>query len=144
VATVILAIAAIIGGTAGLGDWRSKQRAQRELAAEEAKAIRLNRQRYLHGWSPGNAESFGVRLVTDPAELSQAVGAMLSGELTDYVLLRVTSGGNGGQRLRDRVAAEGFIARVPSDGEYEALEAGLGSMGIRSSRRVTQRATVGD
>jgi hypothetical protein len=36
-----LGIVAIFSGTAGLGDWRAKQRAQQDLAREEAENIRL-------------------------------------------------------------------------------------------------------
>ena len=61
-AAVVLALAAIIGGSAGLGDWRAKQRAQRDLANEEANSIRISRQRLIHGWSPGGVDSFGIRV----------------------------------------------------------------------------------
>src|SRR5215467_6325821 len=46
-ATVVLAVAAIIGGTAGLSDWRARQRSEKTLADEQAESIRLERRRVL-------------------------------------------------------------------------------------------------
>ncbi|MFC7762747.1 hypothetical protein ACFQY4_35385 [Catellatospora bangladeshensis] len=141
-AAVVLAIAAIIGGSAGLGDWRAKQRAQRDVAAEEANNLRLNRMRLNHGWSPHGVDSFGVTLVTDPAEFAVAQKELTSGGPTEYVVMRVTSGGNGGDRLRRLIQRDGFVARVPNDGEIEAVEAGLEVLGVMSRRRVMERATA--
>jgi hypothetical protein len=136
-AAVVLAVAAIIGGGAGLGDWRAKQRAQRDVAAEEANNLRLNRRRLNHGWSPHGVDSYGVALVTEPAEFSLAQAELTSGGPTDYVVMRVTSGANGGYRLRQLIQRDGYIARVPNDGEIEAVEVGLEALGVMSRWRAT-------
>jgi hypothetical protein len=141
-AAVVLAIAAIIGGSAGLGDWRAKQRAQREVAAEEATNLRLNRMRLNHGWSPHGVDSYGVTLVTEPAEFVLAQDELTSGGPTEYVVMRVTSGANGGDRLRQLIRRDGFVARVPNDGEIEAVEAGLEVLGITSRKHAMERATA--
>jgi hypothetical protein len=73
VAAIVLAGFAIVGGTAGLQDWRAEVRERGKLAAEQAENITLDRQRVLYGWSPGGVEVYGVELVTERAELSQAV-----------------------------------------------------------------------
>jgi len=128
-ATVVLAAAAIIGGTAGLGDWRAKQRAQKELAEEQAEAIRLDRQRILNGWSPHGLPVYGVTLVTDEAELAKAAQELSVTGPTDYVVLRVsesTSGNaNRANSLRQFIEREGYLTRPPATGEYEALEQGI-------------------
>lgn len=127
-AAVALAIAAIIGGTAGLGDWRAKQVEQKRLAHEEAESIRLDRQRVLNGWTPNGVEVYGVELVTEPAEMAVAREQLMAGLPTDYVVLRVNENPNGNENrahnLRQLISAGGFVARPPEAGEYEALEAG--------------------
>jgi hypothetical protein len=65
-----LAIIAVFTGTAGLNDWRGKQRAEANLLNEQAHDIELDRMRLINGWTPGMVNSFGVRLVTDPDEMS--------------------------------------------------------------------------
>lgn len=137
-AAVVLAIAAIIGGSAGLGDWRAKQRAQRDVAAEEATNLRLNRMRHNHGWSPHGVDSYRVELVTDPGEFALAQKELTSGGPTEYLVIRVTSGADGGNRLRHLIRRDGFVARVPNHGEIEAVEAGLEVLGITSRKRAMQ------
>ncbi len=127
-ATVVLAIAAIIGGTAGLGDWRERQREQAELARQEAETIRLDRQRVLNGWTQTGVEVYGVTLVTEPAELTRASEQLAEGGPSDYVVLRVNENPAGNvnraHNLRQLIASTGLLARAPNRGEYEALELG--------------------
>lgn len=68
----ILATAAIIGGSAGLQDWRARQREQKALAQEQVDSIRLDRYCFLYGWTRGTVSVFGIRLVTEPAEMGVA------------------------------------------------------------------------
>ncbi len=126
-AAVLLAIVAISTGTAGLSDWRDKQQAQKALADEEKLSIRLDRQRVLNGWSPHGLPVYGVELVTEPAEMTQAQDELTSGHPTRYVILRVSEGGsdeNRANQLRQLVDTTGFLTRPPERGEYEAIEAG--------------------
>jgi hypothetical protein len=127
-AAVGLAVVAIVTGTAGLQDWRAKQRAQRDLAREEAENIRLDRERVLYGWSPGGVEVYGVTLVTQPAELNLAAEQLADRGLSDYVVLKVTErpdgNANRAHNLRTLIERNGFVARAPETGEYEALQAG--------------------
>ncbi|MFG1659005.1 hypothetical protein ACGFIY_20985 [Micromonospora chersina] len=124
----LLAIAAIIGGGAGLGDWRARQRKERELAEERAKTLRLDRARVLRGWSPHGVHVYGVRLVAEPAELTKAVEELTADQPSDYVVLRVneTADGNANRArsLRQLIVNQGYLAQAPSTGEYEALEVG--------------------
>jgi hypothetical protein len=121
-AAIVLAIAAIIGGTAGLQDWRAKQREQAELARQAAENIRLDRQRVLNGWASNGVAVYGVTLVTSPEELAQAREQLMAGGPTDYVVLRTDE--YRGNSLRQLIASNGFLARMPEPGEYEALEVG--------------------
>lgn len=125
---MVLAAAAIIGGSAGLGDWRAKQREQQALAQEQAQSIRLDRQRVLHGWSPHGVEVYGVELVTATAEMADAQEQLTAGGPTDYAILRVNESpygnANRAHSLRQLIETEGYIARPPTTGEYEALEKG--------------------
>lgn len=127
-AAVVLAAAAIIGGSAGLGDWRAKQRAQKALAEEEAENIRLNRQRVLNGWSSNGVSVYGVRLVAEKDEIAEAQQQLTAGGPSDYVILRVSENpagnANRAHNLRQLIETDGYIARAPSSGEYEALEKG--------------------
>ncbi|MET8148010.1 hypothetical protein ACIBSW_13845 [Actinoplanes sp. NPDC049668] len=122
---VVLALAAIIGGSAGLGDWRARQRAEKELAKEQANEIRLNRQRVLQGWRPHGVHVYGVEVVDAPAAVAKAVEELSAGGPSDYVLLRVneTADGNANRAysLRQLVQAQHYLAQAPSSGEYEAL-----------------------
>lgn len=125
---LLLAAAAIIGGSAGLGDWRAKQREQKDLAREQAERLRLERQRILNGWNPGVVAVYGVELVTERAEIAKAQDELAAGGPSDYVLLRVNErprdNVNRAHSLRELIRSEGYIARPPTPGEYEALEAG--------------------
>jgi hypothetical protein len=126
--TVIIAVAALIRAPAALRDWRARQRALAEAAREEAKTIRLERDRGLSGWSPGMVAVYNVSLVTQEDELERAVQELASGQLSDYVILRVAEGA---ASLRHLIGQAGRIGRAPTAGELEALEKGLDAMGIR-------------
>jgi hypothetical protein len=128
-AAAVLAGAAIIGGSAGLGDWRARQRAQKSLADEQAESIRLGRFRVLYGWSRNGLPVYGVSLVEDETELEKASQELSEGGPTDYVILRVsesaTGNANRAHSLRQLIKTEGFLTRAPAEGEYEALERGI-------------------
>jgi hypothetical protein len=128
VSAALLAVAAIIGGSAGLSDWREKQREQRDLAREEAENIRLDRQRVLNGWTPTGLEVYGVQLVTSPDELAQARDELGGGGPTAYVVLRVNESSSGNENraynLRQMITRRGYVTRPPERGEYQALELG--------------------
>jgi hypothetical protein len=134
-ATVILAVAAIIGGSAGLGDWRSKVRAQKALAEEERESIRLDRQRVLNGWSPNGLPVYGVTLVSEKDELARAADELGAGGPTDYVILRVSENtygnANRARSLRQLVESGGYVTRPPEAGEYEALELGIKALAAK-------------
>jgi hypothetical protein len=126
-----LATVALLQGTAGLGDWRARQRAERDLADEQAENIRLDRERVLHGWSPGGVEVYGVSLVTEPIEMDQAKEQLLGGGPTDYAIVRVNESpfDNTMRALSLRqLASRGYLARPPERGEYEALELGRSAL----------------
>ena len=128
-AAVVLATAAIIGGSAGLGDWRARQRAQKALADEQAENIRLDRRRILNGWSRNGLPVYRVTLVTDEAELANAAQELSATGPTDYVVLRASEStyGNANRALslRQLIEKEGYLTRPPTDAEYEALERGI-------------------
>lgn len=136
-AAVVLAAAAIIGGTAGLGDWRAKQRADKALADEQAENIRLDRQRILNGWSRNGLPVYGVTLVTEEAELQKATEELTHTGPTDYVVLRVSEStygnANRAHALRQLIEKEGYLTRAPATGEYEALERGIKSLSDEST-----------
>jgi hypothetical protein len=123
-----LAFVAVIQGTAGLGDWRAKQLAQRDLARAEAENIRLDRERVLYGWSPGGVEVYGVTLVTQPAEVRAAASSLAAGGPSDYVIVKVTERVEGNENrandLRNMIERTGYLARAPEAGEYEAITLG--------------------
>lgn len=128
---VFLALAAVITGTAGLSDWRDKQKAQKALVDEEREGIRLDRLRILNGWTPTGLPVYRVQLVTEPAEMAQAQEQLTGGGPTAYVILRVSEGGSDVNRehsLRNLIESEHFVTRPPEQGEYEALEAGRRSL----------------
>jgi hypothetical protein len=130
---VVLAAAAIIGGSAGLGDWRRKQRAQKALADEQAEDIRLDRRRILNGWSPHGVPVYGVTVVTDDAELAKAAQELSVTGPTDYVVLRVSEStfgnANRAHSLRQLIESEGYLTRPPAAAETEALERGIKALG---------------
>lgn len=82
----------------------------------------------MRGWMHGGTQVYGVQLVTEPAELSQAVDELKDGGPSDYVLLRVseseTGNVNRAYSLRQMVVSQGYIAQAPSTAEYEALQRG--------------------
>lgn len=71
--TLIIAIGAFIRSPAALRDWRARERAEAEAAHEQAENIRLDRGRYLSGWSGSGVAIYGVTPVTEPDELAKAI-----------------------------------------------------------------------
>jgi hypothetical protein len=133
---VVIAAAALIRSPAVLRDWRARLRAQAEEAHEQAENIRLERRRYLSGWSQGGVATFEVTLVTQAAELALA-GHQLTRQASSsaYVVLRVSEGGaqhdaTRAEDLRKLIRTEQHISRPPTAGEVEALEAGLEVLGV--------------
>src|SRR5216683_3347056 len=144
-AAVIAAVFAAIGivkyGPAWLRESRARQRAQTDeasaranLARQQAEQITLERRRALHGWSQHGIDDFTVALVTSAEEMTQARDELTTGDVSDYVILRVSGrehgNANRAQRLRQVIEGEGMIARPPTAGEREALEAGLKALDI--------------
>jgi hypothetical protein len=140
ISATLLAIAAIVGGSAGLGDWRARQQKEKELAEEKARSIRIERERVLHGWSPQGVSVYGVTLVTEPDELARAIEEQTTGQPSDYVVLRVneTTTGNANRAfaLRQLITSQGYISQAPSAGEYEALKVGRNSLNKGTKRHV--------
>lgn len=135
-AALLVAILTIPQIPGGVRDWRERQRQQAALADAEREQIAIERRARLHGWTPHGIDSFGVTLVTSPEEVDVARGEL--GGYTDYVILRVSErehgNGNRASRLRDIIEGEGTIARRPTTGEREALEAGIEALGLPSGR----------
>jgi hypothetical protein len=132
-AALLVAIVTLPQLPGGVRDWRERQRAQADLAEEQRDQLALERRARLYGWSGHGIDTFGVTLVTTPEELDRA--SIELGGYTDYVILRVSehehgANGNRAQSLRQIIEHEGYIARSPTPGEREALEAGIGAMGI--------------
>ncbi|MEU1889447.1 hypothetical protein ABZ491_28680 [Micromonospora rifamycinica] len=125
---VVLGVIALLGSRSAWADWRARQQAEKEHAEEQTKELRLNRERTMRGWMHGGTQVYGVQLVTEPAELSQAVDELEDGGPSDYVLLRVseseTGNVNRAYSLRQMVVSQGYIAQAPSTAEYEALQRG--------------------
>ncbi|GIJ34992.1 hypothetical protein [Micromonospora sediminimaris] len=125
---VVLGIVALLGSRSAWADWRARQQAEKELAEEQTKELRLNRERTMRGWMPGGTQVYGVQLVTEPAELSQALDELKDGRPSDYVLLRVSESEAGNVNraysLRQMVMSQGYVAQAPSTAEYEALQRG--------------------
>lgn len=72
--------------------------------------------------------------MTDKAELAQAARELGTVGPTGYVVLRVSGGTQGGnanraESLRQLIEREGYLARPPAAGEYEALERGIKALG---------------
>lgn len=130
--TVIIAVAALIRSPGALRDWRDRQRALAEAAREQAETIRLERRRGLSGWSRGMVAVYNASVVTEKAELARAASELASGQLTEYVVLRVHEGADSLRRL---IGQDGYIARRPTTGELEALEKGLEVMGVPRAAR---------
>lgn len=132
-AALLVAIVTLPQLPGGVRDWRERQRAQATLAEEQRDQLALERRARLYGWSGHGIDTFGVTLVTTPEELDRA--SIELGGYTDYVILRVSehergANGNRAQSLRQIIEHEGYIARSPTPGEREALEAGIGALGI--------------
>lgn len=132
-AALLVAIITLPQIPGGVRDWRERQRAQAALAGEQREQLALERRARLYGWSGHGIDTFGVTLVTAPEELERA--AIELGGYTDYVILRVSehehgANGNRAQSLRQIIEHEAYISRPPTPGEREALEAGIGAMGI--------------
>lgn len=121
-ATAVLAVFAFMGGKSALHDWRERQAAERDLAAEQARQIRLDRERNYFGWMPGALAVYGVVNVTDPSELARAADELSGGGPTGYVLLRVTDSSDRADSLRRLVSEDGFVAKTPTAAEYEILQ----------------------
>lgn len=135
ISAVIVAVAALIRSPAALRAWIERQQADRDLATEQAKTIQLERRRYLDGWSQHGINSFEVAAVTDQGDIAEAGDDLLRGIRGPWVLLRIAEGDNdhNANRAGDLVRLverEGCLARPPSAGELEALDAGLEAMGI--------------
>jgi hypothetical protein len=132
-AALLVAIVTLPQLPGGVRDWRERQRAQAALAEEQRDQLALERRARLYGWSGHGIDTFGVTLVTTPEELDRA--SIELGGYTDYVILRVSehehgANGNRAQSLRQIIEHQGYIVRSPTPGEHEALEAGIGAMGI--------------
>jgi len=145
IATVFAVSYAIIKrqGPAWLQAVRDRENAQADaareqaaLAHEQAEQIRLDRRRYLSGWSGNGVDTYGVTLVTEAGELTAALAELTKqGAVSSaYVVVRLAEGDQGrdASRAQDlrRLIETGYISRPPTIGEREALETGLDAMGI--------------
>jgi hypothetical protein len=73
-----------------------------------------------------------VALVTEAAELDRAAAELVSGDPTSYGVLRVDEGSgspNSGRDLRMLIERQGYLCRMPTDAEREALEKGAAQIG---------------
>jgi hypothetical protein len=145
--TVVIAFAAVRQGPAAVRAWIDRVHAQADAAREEAKTLQLERRRGLSGWNAHGLETYGVTLVTEPAELSQADDELASGKPTAYVVLRVSESdydnSNRGHNLRELIKREGYLSRPPSAGEVEALVTGLDALGIERAPYGRPRSAEG-
>lgn len=138
--TIAIATGALIRGPAVVRSWLDGKAADAEEARARAEALRgeaeerrLERRRTLLGWSPGGVETYGVVLVTDPAEMERAAAELAGGDPTAYVVLRVNEGGSGvnrGRELRMLVERDGLLCRPPTQAEREAVEKGFETLGV--------------
>jgi len=132
--TVAIAIAALKQGPAAVRAWIDAKHAGAEKQHEEAENIRLERQRYLSGWSAHGTATYGVTLVAREEEMALAARELSGGGPTAYVILRVHEGGSGDEErarsLRQLIEDEGHISRPPTKGELEAVRVGLDAMGF--------------
>ncbi len=135
-ATLIVALRLLWSAPDWYRTWKERQNAERDLAREQTNVIELERRRGLYGWS-GQVETYGVTLVTEADELSQAASELAGGQASDYVVLRVSESSFGNSNransLRQLIEYQGLISRPPTTGEREALEKGLGELGIMSA-----------
>ncbi|HEY3958644.1 MAG TPA: hypothetical protein VGM53_35220 [Streptosporangiaceae bacterium] len=135
-------------GPAWLDASRDRQKAQADaasaeagLARERAEEVRLERHRRLHGWSSHELDTFAAVVVAAPEEMDQARAELTGGGPTSYVIMRVAEGegtdsANRARRLRQVIESEGFISRMPSAAEREALEKGFITLGIARAPKV--------
>jgi hypothetical protein len=126
IATAVLALLVIIGGSAGLKDWREKVRAQKAVADEQAYNLRLDRQRLMYGWTAGMISVYSVGLVTDRAEMERALDELCGGHGSEYAILRVNESLQRAHNLREMISL-GEVARPPTVGERDALNRWLAS-----------------
>jgi hypothetical protein len=126
IATAVLAVLAIVGGSAGLKDWREKVRAEKAFADEQAYNLRLQRQRLMQGWTAGMVSVYSVEPVTDRAEMERARDELIADEGSEYAILRVKEGVNRGHFLREMIR-RGEIARPPTVAERDAMNRWLAS-----------------
>lgn len=132
-ATAILVVVGLLAGLPGVRDWREGQRAQSDLAAEEAKQIRLERLRKLNGWSPGIVASFKVVEALDTTEIAKALDELTNANShTPYILLRHTDAARAND-FRQMLEREDYIGRVPTSAEYAALLAGRKELANQTS-----------
>jgi hypothetical protein len=117
-------------------------REQAELAREQAEQIRLDRRRRLLGWSASGVAAYTVELVTSAEEMNEARDQLVAGNVPcDYVILRVAEStekygnANRARDLRQLIETERCVARAPTAGEREALEASLGVLNVDQSAR---------
>lgn len=119
-ATALLAVLAYLGGKAGLDDFRQRQRAQADLASEQAYNLRLERQRPLYGWAASMINVYAVERVTSRDEMDQARDELLAKRGSEYVILRAKDGPHAAHQVRQLVD-HGFLARPPTLAERDAL-----------------------
>jgi hypothetical protein len=141
VSVIVIAVAALIRGPTIVRAWLDRQAAGSQEARARAQALeveaeerRLERRRTLLGWSPSGVETYTVALVNDPAEMDRAKEELTGGGPTGYVVLRVDEGEgtvNRGLSLRMLIDNQRMLCRPPTVAEREALEAGIGALGVR-------------
>jgi hypothetical protein len=132
--TFVLLVIALITAPSAWSDWRARQRAERGLAEARTREFRLDQERTLRGWMPNGVQVYGVALVTEPAQIEQAVAELTVGGPSAYVLLRVneSADGNEGRAYHHRqlVEADVYVAKAPSKAEYAALLRGRAAPAI--------------
>ncbi len=135
-AAVVIAIVSLWFAPSAFREWRAKLEAEKHLAREREKEIRINRYRSVQGWMIGGVDSWAVDIVVEPTEIDGAMSELRSGEPTAYVLVRCHGADQGGRLrrwLENRNDGDRFLARVPTMAEYEALQLGREVMRARDS-----------
>ncbi|SDT74337.1 hypothetical protein [Actinoplanes derwentensis] len=117
-----LAIAALVAGPSVWRDLRDRLKAQRDLAKEQAKDIRLERDRNFFGWMPGALSVYQVKNVEDPHEIALAAAELTDNQPSAYVLVKAENSAQIAYNLRLMIAAEGHLAKPPTRREREILE----------------------
>lgn len=120
--TFVLAIIAIVAVPSVWRDLRARLKAQRELAEEQARDIRLERDRNFYGWMPGALSVYRVENVSTPAEIEQAAAELAAGGPSAYVILKVENSENRANSLRQLVETDGSLAKPPTKKERDILE----------------------